>query len=64
VWSRAILGAGLFLVGAVFLGQGTNAIHGSFMSGHAQWAVIGAVMIVLGGGLLVWAWRIRAAQQA
>jgi hypothetical protein len=64
VWSRAIIGAGLCLVGAVFLGQGTNVIHGSFMSGHAQWAVIGAVMIVLGGGLLVWAWRIRAAQRA
>jgi hypothetical protein len=64
VWSRAILGAGLCLVGAVFLGQGTDVIHGSFMSGHAQWAVIGAVMIVLGGGLLGWAWRIRAAQRA
>ena len=64
MWSRAILGAGLCLVGAVFLGQGTNVIHGSTMSGHEQWAVIGAVMIVLGGGLLVGAWRIRAAGRA
>ena len=64
MWARAIVGAGLCLAGAVFLGQGTNVIHGSTMSGHAQWAVIGAVMIVLGGGLLVWAWRIRAAGRA
>jgi hypothetical protein len=64
VWARAILGAGLCLAGAVFVGQGTNVIHGSTMSGHAQWAVIGAVLIVLGGGLLLWAWRSRDARRA
>ena len=64
MWTRAILGAGLCLVGALFLGQGTNVIHGSVMSGHRQWAVIGAVLIVLGLGLLVWAWRSRGPRGA
>jgi hypothetical protein len=43
----------------VFFGQGTGVIHGSFMTGKAAWAVIGGVMVVLGAGLLAWAWRLR-----
>lgn len=60
MWTRAILGVVLCLVGALFIGQGTDAIHGSTMSGHAQWAVVGAVLIVLGTTLLLWAWRIHS----
>jgi hypothetical protein len=29
------------------------------MSGHAQWAAIGALLFVAGAGLLIWAWRSR-----
>jgi hypothetical protein len=59
MWTRGILGVVLLLVGALFIGQGTNAIHGSTMSGHARWAVVGGVLVVLGAASLLWAWRIR-----
>jgi hypothetical protein len=45
---RMVIGAALCLVGAVWVGQGVGWIGGSFMSGEAAWAVIGAVAIVLG----------------
>ena len=46
MWPRMIAGAVLGLVGLVWFGQGIGVIGGSFMSGQAVWAVIGAVMIV------------------
>jgi hypothetical protein len=54
-----VLGVLIFLVGVVFVGQGTNAIHGSSMSGHGGYAWLGGVLIVIGFGLVVWAWRLR-----
>ena len=59
MWSRGIAGAVLCLVGAVWIAQGTNVLHGSGMSGEGQWAVIGAVVAVIGVALMAWAWRIR-----
>ncbi len=59
MWSRGITGVVLLLVGAVWIGQGTNALHGSGMSGHGQWTAIGAVLVAVGLALLAWAWRIR-----
>ncbi len=59
---RAILGVvgGLaVLVGVVFIGQGVNVIHGSSMSGHGGYAGLGAVLLVIGLGLVIWAWRLR-----
>ena len=59
---RAILGivGGLaVLVGVVFIGQGVNVIHGSSMSGHGGYAGLGAVLLVIGVGLVLWAWRLR-----
>jgi aryl-alcohol dehydrogenase-like predicted oxidoreductase len=56
---RIVVGVLLCLVGGVWLGQGLGLIHGSFMTGEAQWAVIGGVLIALGAGLLVWAWRVH-----
>lgn len=38
----------VILVGGVFLGQGLGFIPGSFMTGSATWAVIGAVMVAAG----------------
>jgi hypothetical protein len=46
--ARRIIGAGLCLIGAVWIGQGVGWIGGSFMSGQATWAVIGAVAVLLG----------------
>jgi hypothetical protein len=59
MWVRGVLGVALCLVGAIWIGQGTDAIHGSSMSGHGQYAVLGSVFFLLGVALLVWAWLIR-----
>lgn len=52
MWARRIVGAILVLVGAVWIGQGVNVLHGSGMSGHGVWAVIGAVVLVIGVAVL------------
>jgi hypothetical protein len=55
----SVLGVLLVVVGAVFVGQGTNVIHGSSMSGHGGYAGLGAVLIAIGLGLVIWALRSR-----
>lgn len=55
--ARRILGALLFLTGVVWIGQGTNLIHGSSMTGSTFWAVMGAICVVAGLALLGWPWR-------
>ena len=54
-----ILGALAVLTGVVFIGQGVNLIHGSSMSGHGGYAGLGAVLLVIGLGLILFAWRLR-----
>ena len=54
---RRVVGAVLFLTGVVWIGQGAGAITGSFMTGGAFWAVLGALCVVAGLGLLGWPWR-------
>ena len=54
---RRIAGAVLFLAGAVWLGQGTNVITGSSMTGSTFWAVTGGLCVVAGLVLLGWPWR-------
>jgi hypothetical protein len=54
-----ILGILAVVVGVVFIGQGVNVIHGSSMSGHGSYAALGAVLLVIGLGLIVWARRLR-----
>lgn len=49
---RVVIGVILVVIGAVWFGQGIGVIHGSFMTGEALWAVIGAVAIFLGVSLL------------
>jgi len=46
------LGLVLLLAGTVFFFQGIGVIGGSFMSGSARWAVIGALLDLAGVGLL------------
>ena len=50
--ARIVIGAIAIVVGLVWIGQGVGAIGGSFMSGEAVWAVIGAVVVLLGVALL------------
>jgi len=59
MWMRSIAGVVLCLIGAVWIAQGTDVLHGSGMSGHGQWAVIGGVVALVGLALLAWTWRIR-----
>jgi drug/metabolite transporter (DMT)-like permease len=60
MWVRAIIGVVLIIVGIVWILQGANVMHGSGMSGHGGYAVLGAVVLLLGAALVGWAWRIRA----
>jgi hypothetical protein len=59
--TRLVLGVALCLIGALWFGQGIGAIGGSFMTGEAVWAVIGAICIVIGAALLRGAARHRTA---
>ena len=52
MWGRVVGGALLCLMGLVWILQGLNIKKGDGMSGHPIWAVLGVVLIVLGGALL------------
>ncbi len=58
----SIIGILLALMGAVWFLQGVNILPGSFMTGQIQWAIYGAIAVILGIGLLVAANRRRAAR--
>jgi len=59
MWARGIFGALLCVLGGVWIFQGVGVLHGSFMTGEAVWAVIGAVVGLVGLALLVGANRLR-----
>jgi len=52
-WIRRAIAAVLIIVGVVWFFQGVGVIEGSFMTGEAVWAVIGAVCVVAGLALLL-----------
>ena len=58
--SRLITAAVLFIVGLVWIGQGTGRIAGGAMSGVSFWAVAGIVLVVLALVILVREWRLPA----
>ena len=47
----------MLLIGCIWILQGLNVLPGSFMTGHIQWAVYGAILAVLGVLLIVWTRR-------
>lgn len=52
--------AGLcLLMGGIWFLQGINILPGSFMTGQTKWAAYGALLIVVGAGVLVRANRKR-----
>ncbi len=53
----SIVGILLILAGAVWFLQGINVLPGSFMTGQIQWAIYGAIAVIAGIGLLVFANR-------
>ena len=52
-----IIGVLLILAGITFFLQGISVLPGSFMTGNPQWAINGAMMIIIALGLLIWANR-------
>jgi hypothetical protein len=54
--ARYVVAAVSILVGLIFIGQGLGFIGGSGMTGQPVWAVVGVVLVVIGGAL-VWATR-------
>lgn len=41
----------IFLAGLVFFLQGVNILPGSYMTGDPQWAINGALMMLIAGGV-------------
>ncbi len=54
-----VIGVLLFLAGVLWILQGLDIVGGSGMSGHAIWAVIGAVVAI--GGAVLFLRTLRAA---
>ena len=54
-----IVGFLCVLMGSVWILQGINVLPGSFMTGQTKWALYGAVVLVMGIGLLIAARRRR-----
>jgi len=52
-WIRRALAVALIVVGGVWFFQGVGVIEGSFMTGEALWAVIGAGCVAAGLALLL-----------
>ena len=59
----SVVGAFLLLSGVIWFLQGINVLLGSPMSGDLQWTGWGTLAAVVGGGLLVYANKPRAASR-
>ncbi len=55
----SLVSGAIFLSGLVFFLQGIGILPGSFMSGDRQWAINGAIMILVASGLFFLAYRRR-----
>lgn len=58
-WLKGIVGVICLLLGLLWIGQGVGLLPGSFMTGDKTWAVIGLVLVVVGGWLL---WSVARAR--
>jgi uncharacterized membrane protein SirB2 len=54
-----VIGIVLILLGGLWIGQGSNLIGGSVMSGHSQWLYVGIVMVIVGVVALGWTYLRR-----
>lgn len=50
-----IVGILCLLVGLLWILQGANIVGGSFMSGQPRWTVVGAIIMLVGLGVVYWA---------
>lgn len=55
-----MIGLILVAVGGVWIAQGSGRMHGSVMTGHSQYTVLGVVVVLVGVALVGWAWRVRS----
>jgi hypothetical protein len=55
-----IVGVVLFLLGVLWILQGSNLLAGSVMSGRSQWLYIGIVVALAGLISFGWSWRRKA----
>ena len=51
--SRLALAAVVFLVGALWVGQGIGVVGGSAMTGSSFWGVVGAILVLGAIGLVI-----------
>ena len=54
---KLIVGIVFVLLGGLWVLQGSNMLAGSAMSGQSQWLIIGAIVALVGIGLIVWSRR-------
>jgi hypothetical protein len=59
MWVRGIAGLVMCVVGAIWILQGAGVLKGSFMTRQSQYTVLGAIVLAVGLGLVVWAARVR-----
>ena len=55
------IGVLVFLLGGVWLLQGINILPGSFMTGQSFWAVVGAILVIVGAILFFFGLRRKPA---
>ena len=55
---RVLMAFTLLAIGVVWILQGLDVLGGYGMSGHAEWTVIGAILVVIAIALLVGARRL------
>lgn len=48
-----VIGVIALLLGGLWIGQGSNLIKGSFMTGSTMWLIIGAVVFLVGVLLII-----------
>jgi hypothetical protein len=60
-WVKGVVGVVCLLIGLVWIGQGVGLLPGSVMSGQMMWAIIGLVLVLVGGWLL---WSVVRARSA
>ncbi len=58
--SLTAVGVIMVVVGVLWIFQGLGYVGGSFMTGQQQWTWIGAVTTVIGGLVLLLAYRRKA----
>ncbi len=63
-WILTIVGVLLILIGAIWILQGFNILQVGFMAGQMQYALLGAILAIVGIGVLAFSRRQRKAPTA